>query len=93
MPTRHNLKSLPEGCRGVVILKRIIFELFNYVEQDGHLKISIGCFWVYSGSGRGLVALQSLLTVKKGTNPSNFQSNESFLKLNGTTPSIRSALV
>ena len=29
----------------------------------------------------GLVALQSLLTVRKGTSPFKFQSNESFLKV------------
>jgi hypothetical protein len=29
----------------------------------------------------GLVALQSLLTIKKGTNPLDFQSNEPFIKL------------
>ena len=31
------------------------------------------------GMAWGLVALQSLLTIKKGTNPFNFQSNELFL--------------
>jgi hypothetical protein len=30
--------------------------------------------------GGGLIALQSLSTIKKGTSPLNFQSNESFLK-------------
>ena len=30
--------------------------------------------------GGGLVTLQSLLTIKKGTGPLNYQSNELFLK-------------
>ena len=32
------------------------------------------------GCGKGLVALQSLSTIKKGTRPFNFQSNEPFLE-------------
>ena len=37
----------------------------------------LGKWWAWEG----VVALQSLLTIKKGTNPFNFQSNELFLKL------------
>ena len=39
----------------------------------------IGCIWGNGSLGMGLVALQSLLTIKKGTHPFNFQSNELFL--------------
>jgi hypothetical protein len=41
----------------------------------------IGCVWGNGEHESGLVALQSLLTVKNGTIPFNFQSNEPFSKL------------
>ena len=49
----------------VVILEEIISGPFNYVEQNGCLKILIGCVWGNDGRGRGLVALQLLLTIKR----------------------------
>ena len=66
---------------GVDIPKGIVTGVFKYAEQNSHLKILIGCVWGNDGRrGRGLVALQSLSTIKKGTSPSNFQSNEPLLK-------------
>ena len=52
----------------------------NYAEQNGYLKIFIGCVWGNDGCVEGLVALQSLSNIKKGTSLSNFQSNEPVLK-------------
>ena len=68
----------PEGCGGFVILKDLISRTFNYVEQNGYLKILIGCVWGKGGVRGGFVALKSLSTIKKGTSPLNFQSNEPF---------------
>ena len=34
----------PEGCGGIVILKDIICGSFNYVEQNGYLKILFDVF-------------------------------------------------
>ena len=68
-------------CGGDVIPKYIISGPFNYVEQNGYLEILIGCVWETVGEGGGLVALQSLSIIKKGTGPFNFQSNELLLKL------------
>jgi hypothetical protein len=59
-----------------------IFSLeINYAEQNGYLEILIGCDggMMYLGEG-GLIALQSLSTIKKGTSPLNFQSTEPVLK-------------
>ena len=59
-----------------------IFHLeINYAEQNGFLKILIGCIWGNDGRGGGLVALQSFSTIKKGTRTLDFQSNEPPLKL------------
>ena len=55
------------------VVKDIISRPFNYTEQNGYLKILIKCVLGIDGRG-GLVALQSLLTNKKGTGPFNFQS-------------------
>ena len=60
-------------------LKHIFYLEINYAEQNGYLKILIGCIWRGVGWG-GLVALQSLSTIKMGTSHSNFQSNELFSK-------------
>ena len=52
-----------------------------HAEQNGYLKILIGCVWRNDGrGGGGLVALQSLSTIKKGTRTIDFQSNEPPLK-------------
>ena len=40
-----------------------------------------------------LVALQSLLSIEKGTSPSDFKPNEHFFEMSITSPSIQSALV
>jgi hypothetical protein len=66
----------PGGCHP----QRPIIRPLNYVEQNPYLKILIGFMWGNGGRERGLVALQSLSTIKKGTSPFNFKSNESFLK-------------
>jgi hypothetical protein len=60
--------------------KHIFYLEINYAEQNGYLKILIGCVWGYDGCGGGLVALQLLSTIKKGTRALNFQSNEPLLK-------------
>ena len=39
---------------GVVIFKDRIFGLFNYVEQNGYLKILIVCDWGNGGHERGV---------------------------------------
>ena len=70
----------PEGFRRVVILKNIISGPFNYGEQNGYLKISIRCFRGNGERRREVISLQQPSTIKKGTNPSNFQSNGPFLK-------------
>ena len=70
--------ACPEGYEGLIILKYIISGPFNYAEKDGHLKILTGCFWGNDGRGRGLITLQSLPNIKKGTSPSNSQSNKPF---------------
>ena len=57
--------------------KHIFYLEINYAEQNRYLKILIGCVWGNDGRG-GLVALQSLSNIKKGTSRSNFQSNEPF---------------
>ena len=44
----------PEGC-GVAIIKNIISGPFNYFEQNGYLKILIGCVWGNGWRGGGLL--------------------------------------
>ena len=81
IPPGHILQPLPWGLWGVcVILKNIISWPFNYVEQNGYLNISIGLLGEILGVGGGFVALQTLPTIKKDTNPFSFQSNEPFSK-------------
>ena len=80
MSIGHNLKPLPWGLWGVVILRDIISKLFNYVEHNSCLKIFIKSVRENNGcGGRGVFALLPFLTVRKATSPLNFQSNESFL--------------
>jgi hypothetical protein len=57
--------------------KDIFYLEINNAEQNGYLKLVIVCFWGNDGRG-GLVTLQSLSTIKKGTSHSDFQSNEPF---------------
>ena len=55
MPPGHNLYPFPKGCGGgFVILKDTISRPFNYIEQNGYLKILIGCVWGNGGRGRGV---------------------------------------
>ena len=68
--------------------KHTFYLEINYAEQNGYLKILIGCVWGNDGRG-GLVALQSLSTIKNGTSPLNSQSNEPFFEVSTTTPSLK----
>ena len=75
----------PEGCEWGFHPQRPNFQKFLTTLK----KIPISKFWLdvlgeIVGLRRGLVALQSLSTIKKGTSPLNFQSNEpvlNFLRL------------
>ena len=49
-PQGTTYNPCPEGC-GVVI-SNIVSEPFNYVEQNGYLKILIGCVWGKGGHGK-----------------------------------------
>ena len=91
-PRRITHNPCPKGY-GVVILKDIISGPFNYAEQNGYLEILIGCVGEKVSVWGGLIILQSLSTIKKGTSLFNFQSNESFFVVFMTTSWIRSALV
>jgi hypothetical protein len=46
-------KICPGGCGGFAILKDIISGPFNYVEQNGYLKILIECVLGNGGRERG----------------------------------------
>ena len=69
---------MAEGGGGHVLSKGIVVGPFNYVEQNGYLKILIGQFWGKSGGGGSLVALQSFCSLKKGTRTFNFRLIKSF---------------
>jgi hypothetical protein len=43
-----------EGSEGVIILKDLISRTFNYAEQNGYLKILIGCVLENGGRERGV---------------------------------------
>ena len=62
----------PEGYGGGVILKYKFCEAFNYVEQNGYLKICIGCAWGSGGRGRGVSCPSITFNYKKFTSPFNF---------------------
>ena len=53
------------------IPKDIVAGPFYYAEQNGCLKILTGCVWKMNGLERRLLALQSLVTLKKGTRHSH----------------------
>ena len=81
MPPGHNLKPLPWGLWGSVLLKNII----SILKSTTLNKMAISKFWLdvfgeMVGVEEVLVAFQSLSTIKKGTSHSNFQSNEPFSK-------------
>ena len=58
----------------------IISRSFNYAEQNGYPKICVRFVLGINGSGEGLVTLQLILSIRKGTSPFHFQSNEPFSK-------------
>ena len=68
-----------EGSGRVVSLKDIISGLFNYVEQNESQNL-MGCVWGNGGREKGVVALELLVIIMKGTSPFDFQSNELFSK-------------
>ena len=78
MPPGHSLKSLPLGLWRSVLLKNI----FSIWKSTTLNKMAISKFGLDVLGGRMgggvLVALQSLSTIKKGTSPLNFKSNELF---------------
>jgi hypothetical protein len=61
-----------EGSDGVIILKGLIFRTFDYVEQNGNLKILIGCVWGNGGRERGASCPSITFGYQKGTSPFNF---------------------
>jgi hypothetical protein len=78
---RAQLKTLAPRVVGECPPQKDIFYLeINYTEQNGYLKILIGCVWGDDERGGGVVTLQLLSTITKGTSHSNFQLNEPFLK-------------
>jgi hypothetical protein len=80
MPQGITYDPCLERYGGGVILKDPTTGIFNHVEQNGYLKIWLDLFGEKVGVRGGVVALQSLSIIKKGTSPLNFQSNEPFLK-------------
>ena len=55
-----------EGSGGGVYLKDIISGAFDYVEQNGYLKILIGCVWRNGGHGWGISCLPITFDYLKG---------------------------
>ena len=80
MPRWQNLQPLPWGLWEGCLPQKHNFRTYQYLWTKLLLKLWIGWFWGKYGRGRGFVALKSFLTIKKGTSPFNFQSNELFLK-------------
>ena len=75
----HNLYLLPWGLwGGGFILENMISRPFNYLKQNCYLKILIRSVWENGGRRRGLVALQSLLTIKRALSVSIFNRVSSF---------------
>ena len=68
------------GRGGIVIHKDIISGPLNYLEQNGYLKFWSNLFGEMLGAGGGLVAFQSLSSIKKSTSPLNFQLIGPFCK-------------
>ena len=54
IPPGHNLQPLSRGLWVVVIFKDIIFGTFNYVEQNGYLKIFLDVLGEMMGMGGGV---------------------------------------
>ena len=64
------------GYGGWRYLQRDGYLDFQLSEKNGNLKIVIERFWEKRGSERGLVAIQSFESLKKGTRTFNFLSNK-----------------
>ena len=79
MGEMYNLQPFLRGSVGFIdIPTYIVTWLSNYVVQNGSYQI-IGCVWRTNrlrGGGGGLLALQFLLTLKKGTRTFCFQSKK-----------------
>ena len=58
-----------------------MYRPFNYSEKMAISKFWLDLFGDIVGVKEGLVALQSLLTIKKASSPFSFKSNELFLML------------
>ena len=73
----YKLKIFPLRLwRGHVMYKSMDIGPFNYDEQNGCLKISIGQFWGKRGWGRGPSCPPIFLSIEKGPRTFNFRSNE-----------------
>ena len=59
---------------GVIIHKVIITELFNYLEQDGYLKILTGCVWGNDGCEKD--SCPSIALNLKNDTKTYFESSE-----------------
>ena len=75
----HNLPC-PEGFAGCSSSKTYSPDLSVTLKKKAISKFLLDVFGKTVGLERGLVALQSLLKVTKGTGPFDFQSNELFSK-------------
>ena len=54
MPPGHNLQPWPWRLWGSLLLKKHNFFVeINYAEQNGYLKILMGCVWENDGRGGG----------------------------------------
>ena len=71
-------RPLPKDCggRGHVIPRDIVTGSFNYVEQNDYLTILVRQLRGEKEHGKGMAALQSFWSPKKGTRVFNFRSNE-----------------
>ena len=63
----------PTDCGGVSHYKDIVNMVFDYVEQNGYLKIWIRWIWEKMSMGGGLGALQFFWSLKKGTRTFHFR--------------------
>ena len=76
MPSGHNLKPLPLGFWGSVLVKNIFsIGKSTTLNKMAVSKFLLDVFGEKVSVRGGLVALKSLSTIKKGTSPLNFQSN------------------
>jgi hypothetical protein len=71
-PQSITYNPCPEGFEWVIILKDLISRTFNYVEQNGYLKIVIECVWINGGRGKGVSSLPITFVYYKGHWPFQF---------------------